>query len=275
MVKITAEYERAIALAADLHVGSRFALCPEKWITSSGGRLDKLMAKGQQQLLTYWRDYVEKMRRDFHVDTVFLVGDIIAGKNEREYGCGLITADLTEQVEGAIKILEPLCKGLNVHVWSGTPYHESADYKVHKVIADAFDGVFHGYLALLRIKPSEKIAFITHEAPVAPVYPETATARDLLHKFKAEGLGKIPKINIIVRAHRHVSDYKHKRDIHVVNLPCWCCFAPYPKLTRYYFLMQPDIGGALLLIEKKTHRVRVIMFDDYPLPHIADQIIQV
>jgi len=272
MVKVSAEYERSICLISDLHVGSRYALCPEKWLSREGGSFDSLMIDAQRKLLEYWNDFTYKMRHDFKIDTVFIVGDVCAGVNPKQYGAGLITSDLTEQVEGAIKLLTPLCKGRKVHVWSGSLYHEDPIYQIHKDVADAFNGTFHGYLANLKLTPSNKIAFVTHESSIAPVYPETATARDLMHMAKALMLEKIPKINVVIRAHRHISDYKHKKDFHFINLPCWCCFTPYPRIARYYFLMQPDIGGALLLLEKKTHRIRVIMFDDYPVPHVADTV---
>ena len=272
MVKITVEYERAICLIADLHVGSRYAIAPEKWITREGGSFDSLLNPAQKQLLKHWKDFVYKMRHDFDIDTVIIDGDVCAGTNPRQYARGLFTADLNEQLEAAYHLLEPLCKGLKVVVLNGTPYHESQDFQIHQTLADYFNGEFHGYVSLAKIKPSEKIMFVTHEAPIAPVYPETATARDMMHMFKSMALGKTPKINVIVRAHRHISDYKHKKEFHLINLPCWCCFAPYPKITRYYFLMQPDIGGVLLLLEKKTHRVCPKIFDDYELPHVADRL---
>lgn len=267
MVKLTAEYERAIAMIADLHIASIYGLNDPRWLPSF---YPSHVVKASKQLYSYWVNFTNKMRNEFNIDTVMIVGDVIAGSNPKEFGVDLLTPDLNEQVELALKLLTPLCKGLNVHVWSGSPYHDSLDFKTHKVIAESLNGVFHGPLSICKIKGTNKNMFVAHDASLAPVYPETIAARDLLHMFKAEGLQKIPKINIVVRAHRHISDYKHKRDKHIINLPCWCCFTPLPHSGRKYFLIQPDVGGALLLVEKRVHRIRVIMFDDYPLPHIID-----
>ena len=121
-MKLKHEYVRSVAMVADMHVGSRFGLCPAKYETSTGDTISHAMNTGQKQLLTYWNDYVAKMR-SFNIDTVFLVGDVFAGVNFKESGLYLMTTDLNEQLEMACELLKPLVKNTKVCVWSGTPYH--------------------------------------------------------------------------------------------------------------------------------------------------------
>lgn len=271
LIKLDRKFVKVIAMVADLHVGSRYAVCPDDYISPKDGQnLSAGMNKGQKQLLEYWKDYCKKMD-ELHADTVFIVGDAIQGINPAGKGLGVMTTDLDEQIEMAIKLLKPLCKNRDVMVWSGTPYHESVDFRAHKYIAEAFKGKFFSDVANLRFSGSSKIINVAHTSSEALIYPETSHSRDIRFMLEANALGKNYKANVIVRAHKHMFVEIHKYDIHYISLPCWQTFVPYEKSVRWYFKFQPDIGGAVLFIDDKD-RVDCWHFL-YPSVHIADELV--
>jgi len=276
MLTITNRYKRVIALIADLHIGSRYAVWPKKYISpADGSNISAMMNQGQKEILNYFNDFIKTVNR-LKADSVFIVGDVTAGWNPKEFGMYLMTTDLEEQIEAALKLLKPLCKKRKVAVWRGTPYHESTatNIRVHKRIAEELNGHYFDTIANLRLLPSKRIANITHRSTAAVMYPETIMGRDMMLFKEAEALGYLPgKIDIIIRAHRHKWCYIHKRAQHYIQLPCWQAFVPYFKISRWYARVQPDIGGAILMIDDKD-RIRVWHFL-YPLVHIADKEVKI
>jgi len=269
-MKLVHEYLRSVALLSDTHVGSRYGLCPYKYLTSTQDELSAAINPGQKQLYESWLAYVRRMD-EMKVDTVFLIGDICSGTNFRESGVHMMTTDMNEQVEMAASLLEPLCKGRKVAVWSGTPYHESRDFRIHQLLAEYLNGRFYGPMSNLKLEPSKKVVNVAHATTSALVYPETVLSRDIMFMKEAEALEKLYKINAIIRGHRHSYVEIHKHDVHYISLPCWEAFTPYYKNVQWYFKNQPDIGGALMLLDEE-HRLRFMHFL-YPAPKISDKLV--
>lgn len=270
MIRLSHDYVRSIALVSDLHVLAEHGLCPEGFVGRQGGDRSASMNAGQRKLLEYWKDFTRIMRDEMKIDSVFIIGDAIAGINPKECGLMMMTTDINEQVEAAIKLLYPLCKNKRVGVWSGTAYHESRDVRVHEYIAQALNGTFFGPIAILQIEPSKKVVNIAHRSTEAVMYPETAIGRDIMSAKQAEALGQIPKTHAIIRGHYHHYIETHRHDMHYISLPCWQAYVPYDKAIRWYFKYQPDIGGAVMLIDDKD-RLRFFHFL-YPTPHISDKV---
>jgi len=272
MLTITNKYKRVIALIADLHIGSRYAVWPEDYVSSfDSSKISAMMNPGQKALLKYFKDFTKTVKK-LKADSVFIVGDITAGWNVKEFGMYMMTTDLEEQIDASVRLLKPLCSGRSVAVWRGTPYHESlaTNVRVHKRIAEELNGTYFDSIANVRLKPTKRVANVCHKSSSAVVYPETAMSRDMLLLKEAEALGYLPcKIDIVIRAHRHKWCYIHKAKQHYIQLPCWQAFVPWYKATRWYARMQPDIGGAILMIDEKD-RIRVWHYL-YPNVHIADK----
>lgn len=270
MLVLKHKYKRVIALVSDLHVGSRYAVFPERYSSEGGNDLSAMMNSGQKKILEYWNDFL-RVCKDLKVDSVFLVGDATSGMNPKEFGLFMMTTDLDEQIEAAEVLLKPLFRGRKAAVWSGTPYHEAltTNIKVHKKIAEDLGATFMGPIANVRLKPTGRIANVTHKSSGAVIYPETAMGRDIMLFKEAEALGYIPKIDVIIRGHRHQWNYIHKNYLHYIQLPCWQAFVPYYGALRWYARYQPDIGGAILFIDDKD-RIRVWHYL-YPTVHIADR----
>jgi len=83
------------------------------------------------------------------------------------------------------------------------------------------------------------------------VYPETAAGRDIMFWHSAIARGKLPKVDVVIRAHGHYHMELHKEEIRYIMLPCWQWFVPYDKALKYFSKFQPDIGGYLLLFDDK------------------------
>jgi len=265
------KFKRIIALLADLHVGCRYAVFPEDFVSEEGNNLSATMNDMQVKLLEYFKHYVQ-VCNDLNVDSVFLVGDLIAGTNPSEQGRLMVTTNLNEQKEACIKLLEPLCKGRKVGVWSGTRYHDSLTYRTEQDIARHFKGKFFGEIANVRLVPSNRVASISHHGHSAIIYPETAFGRDMTFYLESMALGKLPKIDIIIRAHLHRWCYIHRYKIHYVSLPCFQGFVPYPRAVKYFGKLQPDIGGAILFIDEED-RIRVWHYL-YPNISVTSNIVE-
>ena len=253
-----------------MHVGSRYGLCPKKYLSPTGDELSMAMNAGQKSLLESWNLFLTKMK-EMEIDTIFLVGDVCAGANFKEGGVYMMTTDMNEQVEMATHLLEPLCKGKKVAIWSGTPYHEARDFRIHQLLAEFLNGKFYGAMSNMRIEPTRKVVNVAHATTSAMVYPETVLSRDILFMKEAEALGKLFKTHAIIRGHRHSFVEIHKHDVHYISLPCWEMFTPYYKNVQWYFRNQPDIGGALMLVDIEE-RLRFMHFL-YPCPKIADRLV--
>lgn len=268
-MKLVHEYLRSIALLADMHVGSRFGLCPKNYVSESKNPIS--MNPGQGELLASWEKYW-KVMDSMQVDTVFLDGDIMAGTNFKELGAFMMTTNMNEQVAMATRLLAPHVSNRKVYVWSGTPYHESKEYQIHESLAKDLRGKFMGPLSNMEIRPSTKIVHVRHASTSAMVYPETVLGRDIMFLKDAEALAQIPKISGIITGHRHSYIEVHKYDVHYISLPCWEAFTPYYKATMSYFKFQPDIGGALMLLDTES-RLRFMHFL-YPCPKISDAVVR-
>jgi len=264
---LTHTYHRVIALISDLHVGGRYAVFPEDFYSKECGNLSALMNPGQRQLFAYWKMFLKVCNR-LKADSVFLVGDAISGFNPKSHGLYMMTTDLDEQIYAAAELLKPLVKNRKFYIWQGTSYHESREVEISRTIAEILGGTAMGSISVIVPKPSKRAINVAHVSTLATIYPETVLGRDMMMFKEAEALQKISPVDIIIRGHRHQFIYIHKNRIHYVQLPCWQAFVPYERAIRWYPRYQPDLGGAVLLIDTKD-RIRIWHYL-YPPVHIAD-----
>jgi len=101
------------------------------------------------------------------------------------------------------------------------------------------------------------------------IYPETTAGREMLFFKEAVFDRKLPRPNILVRAHNHFYLHLHKRNMHFIKNPCWSILEPSDYTTRNYAKFQPDLGMSLLLIDNDD-RVSSWHFLTEETPHIAD-----
>jgi len=263
-------YKRVVALVSDLHVGSRFAICGPVWLDKEGGNIGAARNEGQKRIYEHWKFYL-RMCNKWNVDTVLLLGDLISGTNFYERGIQQMTTDLDEQKRHAIDLLVPLCKNRKVFAVSGSTYHESTDTRVHYDIAEALGGTFLGSIANLKLKGTNRTLNVAHGASGAWVYRTMIMSRDALHLLEAMQLGKVPKVDMIIRGHWHQFIHIHREKIHILQIPGWQAFVPWRGALRSYGKFQPDIGGVILFVDKED-RMIVLPFTMKDIPHIGDPL---
>jgi len=156
-------------------------------------------------------------------------------------------------------LLLPIVKDRKVLVWRGTMYHEypknvgeAHEDLVSKLREEGIDAEFmgpHSYLDFVGPKRTRRI-FVSHEAPTALVHPATLMSRDIGWALASEARGTTLVVDGIVRAHIHTWIHVDHSGIHAVQLPCWLAHAPYKSTIKYFFKLQPTIGGAMMLVDE-------------------------
>jgi len=258
---------RVIAFVGDLHVGSRFGVAPEGYKTKEKN-LIRLNA-GQKKLFEYFEDFCQKCD-ELGVDTVFFMGDLIEGLDAKGYGRNLVVANLNDQIEMAVALLRKLCQDREVYGIEGSGYHVlPSGVSADQMIVHLLGGKWKGSAVVCRFAPSPLTFFITHGVSYATVYRATALDKENLFINAAAGIGKIPPVQVIVKAHRHFYLYMEQNGQYMLQIPCWLAWVPNKIFLRLYGRMQPDIGACIIEVTEdgKFHHHAFL----YDLPHIADK----
>jgi hypothetical protein len=271
--------KRTIGFISDTHIFSRYALFhPDGFTTAEG--MQFIPSEGQLKIWSYYEEFM-KMCKEFDVDTIFGVGDIVHGQNPIEMGTMLASPNMDEQADMAIKILEPLVTtdrlaNRKLFMISGSGYHKGGrGHNIEKVICNRLiernnlNGEWLGSVANAQFDPSERTFNIAHGESAAYIYREMLMGREALFQKAAEALGKIPHIDVIVRGHWHQFIYIHAHGQHMLQLPCWVAFEPNKIFLKSYDKMQPDLGDAIVFLDDKD-RIRVWHSPEHEVPHIAD-----
>lgn len=277
-VTLTHNYPFRIGLISDLHVGAQHGLFPPDFSSILGGFGEGFnINEGQRKLWEYYNNFIDKLN-NFKVNTLIINGDLIAGKNYIEGGAYMMNVDLEVQKNAATEVIAYLCKKVptieQVFILKGTPYHGARDTSIESHIADklkanfGINASYQGeYMYMdLKYNNKRKTIFLAHPAAGGVIYPETAYGRDIGQFLQAQATGKLPKIDMVIRAHKHEYVELHKSSIRYMVLPCWQFFCPYDGAVKMYSKWQPDIGGAILLADDEM-RLRPMHFT---YPNIVD-----
>lgn len=249
---------RHIGFIGDIHCGSKVGLWPVEEI----GRKNV----GAKYLMDCFGHLVESWPE---LDLLVLMGDLIDGKQRKSDGVGLFTADLGEQVAGAIEVLRPLAaKAKLIYRIEGTPYHED----------------FHNQLAALdselNVAQTAQVMDIDlgtgilnvahHPAGGSAMYTGALVDKTSVWSKVAAQCGKIPAARWIVRAHCHTYMLQDTETVTSIQNPCWQLPTAHAKKTNYY-KFQSDIGGVLMIAddeEDSGYRFRCTRYPT-PLPTIT------
>jgi len=250
----TQTFIHRIGFLPDMHVGETRAVMLKGFHNEDG---QPQMPNETQKIINMQWKRVGKLFNDFKVESIFIPGDTFGGINYRESGRYMYLR-LPDQIKMARDLLLPLAKNRKVFVWRGTQYHEypkgvgeAHEDLVDKLRAEGIDAYFmgpHSYMELVGPKRTRRI-FVAHEAPTALVNPATLMSRDINWALEGEARGSSLRVDAIVRAHIHTWLHVDHSGIHAVQLPCWLGHTPYRSTIRYFFKLQPTIGGAMLLVD--------------------------
>jgi len=267
-------YPFRMAWLNDLHAGSQFAIWPDPHILGGGHTVGP--SEAQKSLLKYFWEFAEECK-DNKVNILCILGDIIMGKNWKEGGAYSMNIEIPEQVKACASLIKEFCDRTEtieqVWIWKGTGYHESRDSSVGESLRDklvefGIDAKYKREYSWVKLKYAgfEKTLFVAHSASGAYMYPEQSMGRDMMLFEEAHAAGKLPKVDMIVRAHKHSFIGVHKPSIRAVQLPCWQFFVPYDGAVKMYPRYQPDIGGVIMLFD---HRLRSTVWH-FTYPNIVE-----
>lgn len=262
-LKLTHNYPFRIGFISDLHVGAQHGIFPPNFVDV----YDKLheLNKGQKILWKYFEDFMERLREN-KVNVLVVLGDVVGGQNWKEHGAYMMMTEMEIQTDACAFLLKTVTERVpsieKIMLFKGTPYHGSRDVVIENVVANklgrmGINAEYRGEYSYIILKygENEKVLWVAHPATGATVYPETVLGRDIGQFLQAYGMGKLPKVDMIIRAHRHEFMELHKSSIRYMVLPCWEFYVPYDKAVEWFAKWQPDIGGAILLADEQC-RIR-------------------
>ena len=250
-----------IGFIGDLHCGSHYGLWPEDDIPGSKSK----KFKGVRYLANCYKDMLEKWP---DLDILVLMGDLVDGKQRKSSSCGIFTANMDEQVEGAIDVLRPLCnKAKKIIRVTGTPYHEEFDNCL-KALDKEF-GIKKSAQVINLDLNGNILNVAHHPASGSTLYYGTAVDKESLWSTVATAERNVPNARWIVRAHKHNWIFQETRFKTTCITPCFELPTPHAIKTNYW-RFQPSIGG-LLMQADKTHdsgyRFTASLYD-VPMPDV-------
>jgi len=259
-----------IGLLPDMHCGATRGLCTPvyEW-RDAGGLLNKYHANDVQLMMYELFKRNIALFKKYGVRHIFVVGDACSGENRIEAGA-FNFINKSKQVALATNLLEEVWRGcdkkVDFYIWRGTAYHEARAGHgemhqgiVSELIARGIPAKYmsqvsyvelHGGKDTLSGKERIRRLFISHEAPNALVHPATLMSRDINWCLQSEASGQTLPVDAIVRAHLHTWIHVDHHGIHAVQLPCWQGHTPYKSTIKYFFKLQPTIGGAMMLMDE-------------------------
>ena len=258
------DYPIRIGFLPDIHAGETRSVCTPTFTWYDAGQLPQTWKANEVQLMLYrlWKRNIE-LFKIYGVQHIFVIGDAFGGKNWAEGGAYMFI-NRPQQIQLAADLLEEVWEGLDKKVdffiWSGTGYHEAklGDANMHnelvkelnrRTIPAVYMGSGVSYVELQNGKRMRRL-FISHEAPMALVHPATLMSRDINWALQAEASGTTLPVDAIIRAHLHHWIHVDHSGKHALQLPCWLGHVPYKNTIRYFFKLQPTIGGAMMLVDE-------------------------
>lgn len=260
-LRVERVYPYRFGFLNDIHVCSQYGLYPEDgWKDRYGSTI--LPNDGQKYLNKQLIKYAAECHEN-KISTLLCPGDVAIGSNSKERGKFVMNIELDEQSNVAAKVIADFCARVpsieSIIMWAGTGYHGSIDssieYKTSQTLkADyGIKTIFKGEYSFIELEYGlhNKRLFITHTAPNASMYPEQAMGKDMMTYQEAVTQGKVPPIDMIIRAHKHTFVEVHKPSIRALQLPCWQFATPYDGVLQNFGKWQPDIGSVIMLFDEK------------------------
>lgn len=249
------KYTHRIGFLPDLHCGESRAVMGDEFVTEEN---QVIKPNRVQEIINKQWKRVAKQFDELKVQDIFMVGDGMGGINYLESGRYMFIR-LPDQIRLAADLLETVSKNRKIYVWRGTQYHEypkgvgeAHEELVSKLRERGIEAEFmgpHSYVELIG-KQRVRRLFIAHECPTGLVYPATLLSRRITWALEGEAAGTTLPVDAIIQAHGHHWLHVDHSGIHGVALPCWLAHTPYKATIKYFFKLQPTIGGAVMVMDE-------------------------
>lgn len=264
---------RSLGIVGDTHTGSDYSPWPNIPVrTATGRNLSKSASRHQKKMYRDFMDFVD-ITHEFGVDTIVHLGDIVQGINKKDSGAETVTSELAYQKKGAEILLAPLVEDRDLHIVSGSRYHQSVDTKVHSDMASRLsqyncNAKYHGPLRNIALKGTEKIMNIGHQPLSGSKYLGSVLEIEYREMKIGQAEGKIPEVDYVFRGHLHKYRHLDLPDMHLILAPGWQAWYPLKGSSRGYTRWQPDIGGIILMVDEWNRTI--ILHFLYDTPQIVD-----
>jgi len=264
------EFPIRIGFLPDIHAGETRGVCTPTFQYKDAGGLTQTYNANTVQLMLYrlWKRNIELFKK-YGVQHIFVVGDAFGGENYREKRA-LTFLKNSDQVTLAADLLEEVYLGcdkkVDFYIWRGTKYHElpAGIGEMHEALVEKLQsrGIparfmyqisyveLYGGKSVYTGKERVRRIFVAHEAPTALCHPATLMSRDIDWCLASQASGTTLPVDAIVRAHIHNWLHVDHSGIHAIQLPCWLGHVPYKSTIKYFFKLQPVLGGAMMLMDE-------------------------
>jgi len=210
---------KTVVAIGDLHCGSVAGLTPPGWQVSKD-RFPNISALQHEA----WREYQKIAREWVEPDLLIVNGDAIDGHGKRSGGTELLTSDMDEQCDMAIKVIRSF-KPKQVIMTYGTPYHVAGESGVdfERIIARQVDAEIHSH-AFIKV---DGVMFDCKHKVGSSAVPHgryTAVAKEKLwNMLWAEQDENQPNSDIILRSHVHYYGFCGTDKALMMTLPALQC----------------------------------------------------
>ena len=244
-----------IVFISDVHVGSNYAVFPDRWINPESGN-EVIANEFQKRLFEHWRRLAEELNPDI----IVLLGDLIEGPQNKEKFGTLTIQNIQHQIDAFEKIMQ-LWKWKELYVVRGTDYHVAEKgLQAEEIIAQDLGAVKTSkwgdrYSTTdLALEVDGVAIHIAHHVghSSVPHYQFTPIVREgWIYKLYDQYHGRY---NLIVRGHVHYCRVAEVGDeFTIATTPCWQLPTPYQKKKSSFIL--PDLG--LLVCEVSGDEFRL------------------
>jgi len=259
---------KALVLS-DLHTGSVFG-CWHKSFTTGHSRS---MNPVQDILFRHWITLCDFLRH-WKPTLLLLNGDLIAGPNYRSAGRFLTTTSIAEQAQCALTLLRMIpMKGDMIYGLSGSDYLSNEFIESHQMIVESLGGRFCDEQLFLDAKGHT--IHMSHGSSTAFVDNERVLAREGMFADQTSIAGKIPDVQIVLRAHWHrwihiQRSWKSDADRHIIVGPGFQG-QDEQMSNRSPLRLVPDVGAVLLSISREKVIVDRVL---YPTPIVRERLVK-
>jgi hypothetical protein len=238
-----------MVIISDTHAGYKYGLVPPSWRAVGGADVDATL-KFQEYLYECWSHFVDSCPP---AELLVINGDAIHGEDRKDIALNVVSSDMFEQAQMFLELLAPLrAKCDRVWLLKGTPYHEGRGADVIEWIGKEIDaekwqaGRYSGYSLCI---DWHDLGFgFAHHQTRGWRYAAGGADRTAWLQQSAEGQGKLPKADVIVRSHLHMQRIVWARDKWVIGTPGWTVVSPWAAKVMEHSRAHEssDIGGLVL-----------------------------
>jgi hypothetical protein len=276
---------RDVIVLSDTHCGSVYGLWPPDFHAADGRPL--ALNTGQQYLWECWLHLRDEVRKHYDPVAIVFNGDAVDGSAYRTGGHDLMTVERNDQVEAFERCMEVFTAafpGVPLYFVQGTEYHDARSASALDAAAKALGAVAFRGLGVGRYSREVLdldiggviLNFAHHIGVSGGLYRTTALDREGVWAALAGKEGRVPKADVLIRAHAHYFAHVEHSTKHIVINPCWQLQTRYMRRHSVYRML-PDIGGTVIRIANDASpggdRLKIEKHL-YPLPEYRPTVVR-